>query len=130
MTVRKKVEIAGDKGHRNPIPTCVTLGNLILPSVISGISGLPEGVKLGPEAEIERGFQRMKDIVEAAGGSVDTIGKITVYLRDFSHRKYVNVSWEKMFPDEENRPARHVIPMSADAAGRAYMQLDVIATTR
>lgn len=130
MPVRKKVKIAGDQGHRNPIPTCVTLGNLILPSVISGISGLPEGVKLGPQEEIERGFQRMKEIVEAAGGSVDTIGKITVYLRDFSHREFVNVSWLKMFPDEENRPARHVIPMSAELPGRAYMQLDVFATTK
>ena len=127
MTVRKTVHIEDDKGHRNPIPTCVTLGNLILPSVISGISGLPEGAKLTPAEEIERGFQRMKAIVEAAGGSVDTIGKITVYLRDFSDRKYVNESWLKMFPSDDSRPARHVIPMPSELPGRAVMQLDVIA---
>jgi 2-iminobutanoate/2-iminopropanoate deaminase len=126
MPVRKTVHVVSDKDHRNPIPTCVTLGNLILPSVISGISGLPDGVTLTPEEEIERGFQRMKEIVEAAGGSVDSIGKITVYLKNFADREFVNKSWLKMFPDENNRPARHVIPLPLP--GRVVMQLDVIAS--
>ena len=130
MTTRKIIHIDGDQGHRNPIPTCVVLGDLILPSVISGISGLAEGVTLTPEQEIERGFQRMKEIVEAAGGSVDTIGKITVYLKNFSDREFVNKSWLKMFPDENSRPARHVIAAGAAMPGKAVMQLDVIAAKR
>lgn len=125
MTEREIVHIDGEKGHHNPIPTCVTLGNLILPSVISGISGLPAGTSLTPEEEIERAFQRMKMIVTSAGGSLDGIGKITVYLKDFSHREFVNKSWLKMFPDEDSRPARHVMPL--DMPGRAIVQLDVIA---
>ncbi len=127
MPARKTVQLENDKGHRNPIPTCVVLGNLILPSVISGISGLPDGVTLSPEEEIERGFQRMKTIVEGAGGSLDTIGKITVYLKNFSDREFVNKSWLKMFPDENSRPARHVVPLPLP--GKVVMQLDVIAST-
>ena len=126
MPKRKTVHLDHDKGHRNPIPTCVTLGNLILPSVISGISGLPDDVTLSPEEEIERGFQRMKEIVEAAGGSLDTIGKITVHLKNFSDRELVNKSWLKMFPDPDNRPARHVMLMQRP--GKVLMQLDVIAS--
>ncbi len=126
MVERKNVHIENEVGHNNPIPTCVTLGNLILPSVISGISGLPDGVTQTPEEEIERSFQRMKTIVEAAGGSLNGIGKITVYLREFTHRKFVNKSWLKMFPDEDNRPARHVIPL--ELPGWVVIQLDVIAS--
>ncbi len=36
MAKRSVVKVPGMAGHRNPIPTCVTLGDLILPSVISG----------------------------------------------------------------------------------------------
>lgn len=126
MTERVTIHVDGEQEHRNPIPTCVRLGNLILPSVISGISGLPDGVTLTPEEEIERAFQRMKKIVEAAGGSVRHIGKITIYLSDFSHREFVNKSWLKMFPDPDSRPARHCIPIKAP--GRAVIQLDVIAS--
>lgn len=126
MADRKIVSIANEPGHRNPIPSCVKLGNLILPSVISGRSGLPDGASLSPEEEIERAFQRMKTIVQAAGGSLNGIGKITVYLKEFKHREFVNKSWLKMFPDESNRPARHVIPL--DLPGKAIVQLDVIAS--
>ena len=34
MAERRVVEVANAPKHYNPIPTCVTLGNLILPSVI------------------------------------------------------------------------------------------------
>jgi 2-iminobutanoate/2-iminopropanoate deaminase len=128
MTERVTIHVEDEKEHRNPIPTCVRLGNLILPSVISGISGLPDGVSLTPEEEIERAFQRMKKIVEAAGGSLKHIGKMTVYLRDFSHREFVNKSWLKMFPDPDNRPARHCLTLQTP--GRAVVQLDVIATVQ
>jgi len=126
MTERKIVHMENEKGHRNPIPSCVTLGNLILPSVISGRSGLPDDATPLPEEEIERAFQRMKNIVEAAGGGLNGIGKITVYLKDFKHREFVNKSWLKMFPDENNRPARHVLPL--DLPGKVIVQLDVIAS--
>ena len=126
MTERTTVHVPGEKEHRNPIPTCVRLGNLILPSVISGISGLPDGVKLTPEEEIERAFQRMKKLIEGAGGSLQSIGKVTVYMYDFKHRELVNKSWLKMFPDPDNRPARHCIPLPTP--GLAVVSLDVIAT--
>lgn len=126
MVERKTVHSENEKGHRNPIPTCVTLGNLILPSVISGRAGVPNDASLSPEEEIERAFQRMKTIVESAGGRLNSIGKITVYLKDFKHREFVNKSWLKMFPDEDNRPARHVIPL--DLPGKVIVQLDVIAS--
>ena len=67
----------------------------------------------------------MKNIIEAAGGTTDNIGKVIVYLKDFRHREFVNKEWSEMFPDEYNRPARHVI--KADLQGDTFIQLDVIA---
>jgi len=121
MARRQVVQYDGQAGgHRNPIPTCVTLGDLILPSVIGGQGGDD------PRKAIEQAFTNMQRIIEGAGGTLDGIGKITFYLKNFEHREIVNEFWLKMFPDENNRPARHV--MAADLDGDTVIQMDVIAS--
>ena len=102
----------------------VVLGNLILPSVIGGQDPENPAESTNPEKQIEGTFLKMKRIFEAAGGTTDNIGKIVVYLKDFRHREFVNREWLKMFPDENDRPARHV--MQADLQGNTFIQLDAI----
>lgn len=125
MAKRKVVQIPGMPKHRNPIPVCVSLGNLILPSVISGLDPKTQKMAADKEKQIEQAFQNMKSVIQAAGGTTDNIGKIIVYLKDIRDREVVNKSWLKMFPDENDRPARHVI--QADLPGETLIQLDVIA---
>lgn len=124
MAKRKVVSVPGHPRHRNPIPHGVVLGNLLLPSVIGGQDPERPGVELGPEKQVQQAFLNMRKIVEAAGGTTDNIGKIIVYLKDFEHRELVNKEWLQMFPDENNRPARHVL--KADLQGNTFIQLDVI----
>jgi enamine deaminase RidA (YjgF/YER057c/UK114 family) len=120
---KRKVVVLPDRdgGRGNPIPACVVLGNLILPSVIQGNPRISKD----PEKQVHEAFKKMKDVVEAAGGTTDNIGKVIVYLKDFQHRELVNKEWLKMFPNENDRPARHV--MKADLQGDVLIQLDVIA---
>ena len=70
----------------------------------------------------------MKELVEASGGGVDTIGKMVIYVRDLAYRDFVNQEWLAMFPDEDDRPARHVI--ATDIQGDLMVQLDVIAVLK
>ncbi len=126
MAKRSVVKVPGMAGHRNPIPTCVTLGDLILPSVISGHDPSGTDPITDPARQIQQAFVNMKHIIESAGGTLDGIGKVVVYLKDFSHRQFVNEQWLAMFPDEGNRPARHV--MKADLQGTTWIQMDVIAS--
>lgn len=121
---RKIIHVPEYPKHRNPIPMGVVLGNLILPSVIGGRDPENPGELTNPEKQIEGAFVKMKKIFEAAGGTTDNIGKVTVYLKDFRHRGLVNQEWLKMFPNENNRPARHVI--QADLQGDTFIQLDAI----
>src|SRR3954462_4411375 len=103
MERRQVVQYDGQAGgHRNPIPTCVTLGDLILPSVIGG-QGTAD-----PRKAIEQAFTNMQRIIEGAGGTLEGIGKIPSSVKNFEHREIVNDLWLKTFPDENNRPARHV----------------------
>ena len=116
--------IRSDKlgSHNNPIPTGVVIGNVILPSVISGAG--PDGISDDPEKQIRQAFENLRNVMEAAGGSTDNVGKVTVYLKDFSHRALVNKEWTALFPNEDDRPARHV--MQIDVQGKTIIQMDVI----
>ena len=116
---RKVVHYEGRGGHRNPIPVCVTLGDLILPSVIG--AGGPD-----PKTAVDQAFKNMQAIIEGAGGSLDGIGKITVYLKTMEHREFVNEAWVRTFPDENDRPARHVLV--TDLPENTVIQMDVIAS--
>ena len=125
MAERRIVEGADLPKHRNPIPTCVVLGDLILPSVIAGGDPKGGGIIKDPEKQVEQAFVNMQNIVEAAGGSLNTIGKVVVYLKDPGHRPLVNQQWVRVFP-KENRPARHIIH-DTELPGDMVIQMDVIA---
>ena len=126
MAKREAVEVTNAPKHgQNPIPICVKIGNLILPSVISGRDPKEPELSPDPQKQIMQAFVNMKNIIEAAGGSTDNIGKVTVYLSDIKHRELVNNEWKKMFPRENDRPARHVVDMPL--RGKSVIQLDVIA---
>ena len=110
MARREVVKVPNAPKHGdNPIPIWVKIGNLILPSVISGRDPNAPGLSEDPQKQIAQAFINMKNIIESAGGSTDNIGKVVVYLSNIKHRELVNAEWAKMFPNENDRPARHVI---------------------
>lgn len=122
MARRKMIKSDKLGSHNNPIPTGVVIGNVILPSVISGAG--PDGISDDPEEQIRQAFENLRNVMEAAGGSTDNIGKVIFYLKDFRHRALINKEWLAMFPDEDDRPARHV--MQIDVQGKTIIQMDVI----
>jgi len=123
---REVVQVKNAPKHGDdPIPVCTRLGNLILPSVISGRAPDQTEQSADPETQIAQAFTNMKNIIEAAGGKTENIGKVTVYLCDIKYRSLVNKEWVKMFPNENDRPSRHVVDMPL--RGKTVIQLDVIA---
>ena len=54
-----------------------------------------------------------------------TVGRVVVFLKDFSHRLIVDRYWVETFGDDANRPSRHVL--KADIQPGMWIQLDVIA---
>ena len=113
-------------GHKNPIPNACRIGNLLMSGIILGMD--PETGKVADtlERQCELMFMHMKDTVEQAGGSLDDIVKMNVWLKDRSQREPVNVEWLKMFPGPQDRPARQAIS-APDLAGGILVQCDIVA---
>lgn len=124
MARRKSIYIEGF-GHKNPIPAAARIGNLVASGIIYGLD-----VKTGkPAATLEEQaklmFQHLKAIVEEAGGTVDDILKLNLWMVDRSKREAVNAEWLAMFPDAATRPARQA--MQGELGAGILVQCDFLA---
>ena len=107
--MRRSIEVEGFK-HGNPIPAASRIGNIVMSGVISARDARTATMPDTLAGQCAAMFANVRAIVEAAGGTVESILKMTVWLRDPSDRKALNEEWVKMFPDPAARPARHSLP--------------------
>ena len=115
MPKRRSVDFPGFR-HLNPIPNASRIGTIMMSSVINGMD--PGTRNLPPELaqQLANMFTHVRSGVEAAGGTVDDIIKINVWMKEpMAQREALNVEWVKMFPDKESRPARHTMPLGQDS---------------
>ncbi|MCI4436580.1 MAG: RidA family protein, partial [Ignisphaera sp.] len=70
-----------------------------------------EFVKGDFKAQVERVLENIKAIVEAAGGTLDNIVKVTVFLKDMTKFAEFNEVYSRYFPS--NPPARSAIGVAA-----------------
>ena len=125
--MKKRQSINGSRArHENPIPNACRIGNIVMSSVIGGSNPGTRELPPALEQQVANVFGYIRHDVEAAGGTVDDIVKITFWVKDpVKQRAALNDEWVKMFPDAASRPARHTQHLPADS--RAMVQADFIA---
>lgn len=107
MADRKSIDLEDLPMHNQPFATCVRVGNMVFSSALTGMERGVGKVPDDAEAQIKNCFANMKALVEEAGGSVENIASVEVFLPDRDLRPKVNPHWEAMFPDPKSRPVRH-----------------------
>jgi 2-iminobutanoate/2-iminopropanoate deaminase len=124
MSDRKAIYVKGFS-HKNPIPSACRIGNLVMTGVINGVH--PETGEF-PDTLDEQCvflFDQVESIVTAAGGSMDDIIKMTVWMKDSALRDALNKVWLQRFPDADTRPARRTMQMQME--GKRLIQCDFTA---
>lgn len=111
--------------HANPIPAACRIGAMLYSGVIYGRDGQTQQVPASLERQCELMFAHVRAIVEVAGGTLEDVIKMTLWMKDKSQRDVVNRYWEQAFPDYHSRPARHARNGSFD--GNILIQCDFIA---
>jgi 2-iminobutanoate/2-iminopropanoate deaminase len=101
---RETIQTSKAASHRNPIPQAVKIGNMLFTSAITGQDPGTQKIPEDPRAQVFQAFENLKAIVEAAGGTMENVGKVNVWLKDLKLRDVVNEAWIKHFPTD--RPAR------------------------
>jgi 2-iminobutanoate/2-iminopropanoate deaminase len=108
MSKRTAIYVKGFT-HQNPIPAACRIGNLVMTGVINGVHPDTGEFPDTLEEQCAYLFQQVRSIVVAAGGSMDDIIKMTVWMKDRSARGPLNDVWIATFPDPATRPARHTL---------------------
>ena len=123
----RRKSINGSRARdENPIPNASRVGNIVMSSVIGGTRPGTRELPASLEEQVANVFVHIRHDIEAAGGSVDDIIKITFWVKDpVLQRAALNTEWVKMFPDPQSRPARHTLVLPAD--NRALVQADFTA---
>lgn len=102
-------------------PFIFTAGQIALDPVTGQLVG--DGV----EAQTERVFQNLTAILEAAGASLDSVVKTTVFLSDMNDFAGMNGVYARFFGD--HRPARSTV-QAARLPKDALVEIECIAARR
>ena len=121
---RRILEVAGI-AHQAPIPQAVEIGGLVCSSAIFGADPETGALPLDAGRQTALIFQHVRTLLEQAGSGPEAIAKMTIYVRDDAFRDHVNREWLAMFPDPDDRPARHILRM--DLRHEMLVQCEFIA---
>lgn len=111
--------------HGNPIPAACRVDDVVYSSLIHGIDPSRNGAAPTLEEQAALMFSRLREIVEAAGGSTDDVVKVTMWMPNRGDRDVVNRFWLELFPDAADRPARQTVDARLD--GEKLIQCDFVA---
>lgn len=125
MARRRKIVNIPGLNRSAPIPDGVRIGNLVFSSALTGTDPPTQSLPTEPERQAEQLFRNMRSFIETAGGTIDDIAHVTLYLKEGQARAPFDQEWEKMFPDPDDRPARHRIALNL--RGDLLFQVELIA---
>ncbi|MET3473434.1 2-iminobutanoate/2-iminopropanoate deaminase [Novosphingobium sp. 1529] len=126
MTKRQSIFAEGFSHGALPIPAASRIGPFIASGNIFGFDYAAGAHPETADAQAALMFQHMQRIVEAAGGTLDDILKVTVYVQNDSVRAAVDPEWIKAFPDPASRPARQTMVQAA-MPGNRLIACDILA---
>ena len=121
---RRSIYVEGF-GHKNPIPAACRIGAMVYSGSIQGSDPATGQYGATLEEQSRLMFEQVRRSVDAAGGGVGDIIKITVWMKDRTRRAALNGPWLEMFPDPQSRPARHT--MNADLDGGKLVECEFVA---
>lgn len=100
------------------------------PVYVSGQVAIDHDGKLvgegDPEAQVEQVFRNLKTVVEAAGGTLDDVVTLHIYVTDAAYRPAVVAARQRHF-QEGRYPASTYLVVSALALPQLLVEIEAVA---
>lgn len=126
MSKRHSINIEGFNHGALPIPAASRVGPLLMTSGVHGMDPatgqLPEDVR----QQTKQMFVNLRRIMAAAGGDLEDIARLTIFVNVPEAVAVVNGEWLRAFPDPASRPAQHTL-LNQHLPGRMVVQCDATA---
>lgn len=123
MSRRKTFEIPGVDHGSAPIPMGAQVGPFFHSSGIPPTDPDTGAVPDDGQRQAELAFRNAAALLGAAGLGPPDVVYMDVYLASDELRQAVNKHWLEWYPDEHDRPARHITVRSLP--GKMLVQLQV-----
>jgi 2-iminobutanoate/2-iminopropanoate deaminase len=120
----RSIDLPG-ASHKAPIPAAARVGNVICTSAIAGKDPVSSELPGDASAQVRNAFANLRAVLQAGGGSLQDVVKLSISLKDNAVREAVNAEWLACFPDPQDRPARHIV--LHDLQHGMWLQLEAIA---
>ena len=112
-------------GHKSPIPAAKRVGNTLVSSLITGYDAEKGEFPSNLSRQSELMFTQIADIMKQAGGTLDDILQVRIWLNDRRDREVFSQTWLDFFPDPAVRPAR--VTLNRDLGGDKKIECEIIA---
>ena len=101
------------------VPQAVKCGDFVF---VSGMTGedVDGNLMEGLEAQCEQSFVNMKNVLEAAGSSLDKVVFCQIFIGDRSYRGVANDVWDRYFLNMDVPPARYTVVAPVVAEGYLF----------
>jgi 2-iminobutanoate/2-iminopropanoate deaminase len=99
---------------------------MLFSSAISGIDPNTGKPATCADEQVRLVFLHIQSLLKEAGVSSKDVGHLSFHIRDNTLRDPINEEWCAAFPDQDDRPARH-ISLSDTLAGPLHIQAELIA---
>jgi len=107
--IRRSIEIEGFSHGAQPIPAACRVGPLIMTGGVYGLDRASSKIPDDVEEQVRLMFDNLARLLEAGGGGLADVARMTIYVKVPEARAAVNAEWIKAFPDPKSRPARHTL---------------------
>ncbi len=109
-----------------PYSQAIMVNNLIFTAGQIGIDPKTNQLVEGIEKQTHQVLENLKNVLEAAGSSIEKVIKTTIYLKDINQFQIVNGIYEKYFKNQ--KPARSTVEVNNLPKG-ALIEIEMVAST-
>ena len=113
--------------HGEPISDTARRGNLVFSSRIAGREQADWTNEERLEEQTVKTFASLKSHIESAGGTLDNIGKIDMWVDSLAAKLVADREWDKLFGGRDNAPACTIIHQSEGLVRGWYSRMEFIA---
>ena len=126
---REVIVPASRRDAPRPYSPATAFGDLVFSSGLTAADPVSGEVPPGIEAQTRRCFEKLDDILRAAGSGLDQVLRITVYLTDVErHHRPMTAVFAELFPVDP--PARTTVQVAALSGRDKLIEIDAIAARR
>jgi len=122
----KKISTTSAPAPRGFYSQGVRNGNLVFVSGQLPLDASGNLVSGGIAEHAQQTLKNVQAILEAAGGTIDDLAQVTVYITDLAHWPEFNAVYEKFLGAVKVPPARAVVPVNGLNKG-ALVEIQAIA---